>query len=75
MPTVVNMHEAKSSLSRLVKRASAGEEIVIASRGKPVAMLTRLPRKRKDLPWGVIKGKIRMKRDFDAPLDVLKDFL
>jgi antitoxin (DNA-binding transcriptional repressor) of toxin-antitoxin stability system len=75
MATVVNMHKAKSSLSRLVKRASAGEEIVIASRGKPVAMLTRLPRKRKDLPWGVLKGKIRMKRDFDAPLDVLKDYL
>ena len=75
MPTVVNMHEAKSSLSRLVKRASAGEEIVIASRGKPVAMLTRLPRKRKDLPWGVLKGKIRMKRGFDVPLDVLKDYL
>ena len=69
------MHKAKSSLSRLVKRASAGEEIVIASRGKPVAMLTRLPRKRKDLPWGILKGKIRMKRDFDAPLDVLKDYL
>ena len=75
MATVVNMHKAKSSLSRLVKRASAGEEIVIASRGKPVAMLTRLPRKRKDLPWGVLKGKIRMKRGFDAPLDVLKDYL
>lgn len=75
MTTVVNMHKAKSSLSRLVKRASAGEEIVIASRGKPVAMLTRLPRKRKDLPWGVLKGKIRMKRGFDAPLDVLKDYL
>ncbi|HUJ50156.1 MAG TPA: type II toxin-antitoxin system prevent-host-death family antitoxin [Bryobacteraceae bacterium] len=75
MTTVVNMHKAKSSLSRLVKRASAGEEIVIARRGKPVAMLTRLPRKRKDLPWGVLKGKIRMKRDFDAPLDVLKDYL
>ncbi len=75
MPTVVNMHEAKSSLSRLVKRASAGEEIVIASRGKPVAMLTRLPRKRKDLPWGVLKGKIRTKRGFAVPLDVLKDYL
>jgi len=47
------MHKAKSSLSKLVKRASAGEEIVIASRGKPVAMLTRLPRR----------------ADFDAPLD------
>jgi antitoxin (DNA-binding transcriptional repressor) of toxin-antitoxin stability system len=75
MATVVNMHKAKSNLSKLAKRASAGEEIVIASRGKPVAMLTRLPRKRKDLPWGVLKGKIRMTRDFDAPLDVLKDYV
>jgi len=74
MATVVNMHQAKSSLSKLVKRASAGEEIVIASRGKPVALLTRLPRKRKDLPWGVFKGKIRMAADFDAPLKVLKDY-
>jgi antitoxin (DNA-binding transcriptional repressor) of toxin-antitoxin stability system len=75
MATVVNMHKAKSSLSKLAKRASAGEEIVIASRGKPVAMLTRLPRQRKDLPWGVLKGKVRMTRDFDAPLDVLKDYI
>ena len=69
------MHEAKSSLSKLVKRASAGEEIVIASRGKPVAMLTRLPRKRKELPWGKWKGKIHMADDFDAPLEVFKDYI
>ncbi len=50
MATVLNMHKAKSSLSRLVMRASAGEETVIASRGKPLAMLTRLPRRRKGLP-------------------------
>jgi antitoxin (DNA-binding transcriptional repressor) of toxin-antitoxin stability system len=72
--TVVNMHQAKSNLSKLVKRASAGEEIVIASRGKPVAMLTRLPRKRKALPWGVLRGKIHMAADFDAPLDVFKEY-
>ena len=75
MATVVNMHKAKSSLSRLAKRASSGEQIVIASRGKPVALLTRLPSKRTDLPWGVLKGRIRMRRDFDAPLKVLKDYL
>jgi antitoxin (DNA-binding transcriptional repressor) of toxin-antitoxin stability system len=69
------MHKAKSNLSKLVKRVSAGEEIVIASRGKPVAMLTRLPRKRKDLPWGLLKGKIRMSADFDAPLDVFKEYV
>lgn len=75
MATIVNMHDAKSSLSRLVKRAAAGEEILIASRGKPIAMLTRLPRKRKDLPWGVLKGKIRMTDDFNEPLEEFKDHM
>ena len=73
--TVINMHDAKSSLSRLVKRAAAGEEILIASRGKPIAMLTRLPRKRRDLPWGALKGKIRMTDDFDQPLEEFKDYV
>ena len=51
MATVMNMHEAKSSLSRLVKRAASGEEILIAKRGKPMAMLTRILESRKKLPW------------------------
>jgi prevent-host-death family protein len=38
MATVVNMHDAKSSLSRLVKRAASGEEILIAKNGKPVTV-------------------------------------
>jgi len=75
MPTVVNMHDAKSSLSRLVKRAAAGEEILIANHGKPVAMLTRIPATRMKIPWDVFKGKIEMAADFDAPLEDLKDYV
>ena len=75
MPTVVNMHEAKSSLSRLVKRAAAGEEIVIANHGRPVARLTRLLSTKKGIPWGALKGKIRMSKDFDGPLDVFKAYM
>ena len=75
MPTVVNMHDAKSSLSRLVKRAAAGEQILIANHGKPVAMLTRIPAARTKIPWDVFKGKIEMADDFDAPLDDLKDYV
>jgi prevent-host-death family protein len=75
MPTVVNMHDAKSSLSRLVKRAAAGEEILIANHGKPVAMLTRIPAARTKIPWDVFKGKIEMADDFDAPLEDLKDYV
>jgi len=75
MPLVVNMHEAKSNLSKLVKRAAAGESITIARNGKPIALLTRLPRKSKKIPWGVFKGKMEMAEDFDAPLEVFKDYM
>jgi prevent-host-death family protein len=69
------LHEAKSSLSRLVKRAAAGEDIVIANHGKPVARLTRLAELRKKKVWGSYKGKIHMTEDFDAPLDGFKDYM
>ena len=75
MATVVNMHDAKSSLSRLVKRAAAGEEILIANHGKPIAMLTRIPPERREIPWGMFKGKIEMADDFDEPLEEFKDYL
>jgi len=72
---LVNMHDAKSSLSRLVKRAAAGENIVIANHGKQVAMITQLPRAHTQLPWNVFKGKIEIAKDFDAPLPEFKDYL
>jgi len=75
MATLVNMHDAKSSLSRLVKRAAAGEDIVIASRGKPVAMITQLSKTHAELPWNMFKGKIELAKDFDAPLPEFKDYL
>jgi antitoxin (DNA-binding transcriptional repressor) of toxin-antitoxin stability system len=75
MATIVNMHAAKTSLSRLVKRAAAGEQILIANHGKPVAMLSRIPTAHKKIPWDIFKGKIQMTDDFDAPLDELKDYV
>jgi antitoxin (DNA-binding transcriptional repressor) of toxin-antitoxin stability system len=74
MATVVNMHDAKSSLSRLVKRAAAGEEILIANHGKPVAMLSRIPTGRKKIPWDMFKGEIEMSDDFDAPIEVFEEY-
>ncbi len=66
MATVVNMHDAKSSLSRLVKRAAAGEEILIATNGKPVARLTRLSGRKPTTLIGAFAGKLHMADDFDA---------
>ena len=73
MATVVNMHEAKSTLSKLVKQAASGEEIIIANHGKPVAMLSRIPKVEAGLPWDIFKGKIKMAPDFDAPWDGFED--
>ena len=66
--TTVNMHEAKTHLSRLVARVRAGEQIVIAKAGEPVAVLApfvKRPRRRKP---GFDKGRIWVSDDFDAPL-------
>ena len=66
MSTVVNMHDAKSSLSRLVKRAASGKDILIARNGKPVARLTRLSNRKSTALIGAFAGKLHMAKDFDA---------
>jgi prevent-host-death family protein len=66
--SIVNLYEAKTGLSRLVDRAAAGEEIIIAKAGKPMAKLvpaTKPARRRKPGGW---KGRVRIGKDFDAPL-------
>jgi len=62
----VNIYEAKTNLSRLVERAQAGEDIVIARAGKPLAKLVRyIPQKALRKP-GAWKGKVHIAKDFDV---------
>ena len=65
---IVNIHEAKTQLSRLIERVRAGEEIVIAKGGKPVARLAPLEQRAKPRELGSMKGRIWIAKDFDAPL-------
>ncbi|MBN9561942.1 MAG: type II toxin-antitoxin system Phd/YefM family antitoxin [Alphaproteobacteria bacterium] len=65
---VVNIHAAKTQLSRLVDEAAAGEEIVIARAGKPVARLVPLAMQRPKRVFGLLAGKLNIPADFDAPL-------
>jgi prevent-host-death family protein len=67
MAKIVNMHEAKTHLSRLAERAAGGEEIVIARNGRPLARLGPLeaPRQRR---LGLWSGRVSLSDDFDAPL-------
>jgi prevent-host-death family protein len=65
MTEIVNMHQAKSSLSRLVERALRGEEVVIARNGEPLVRLVPIPKERKSRVPGLGKGKIWISPDFE----------
>ncbi len=73
----VNIHEAKTHLSRLLQRVAAGEQVTIARAGVPVARLVPVEQKpSKSRPMGMDRGKVWVADDFDAPLpdDLLKAF-
>jgi prevent-host-death family protein len=71
----VNMHEAKTDLSKLVERALAGEDVVIARAGVPVVRLVPVARQGHRV-LGQWRGKVRISEDFDAPLpdEILADW-
>ena len=65
MAEIVNMHKAKTTLSRLVKRALAGEEVIIARDGTPLVRLVPVPQKAEKRVPGRSRGKIRISPDFE----------
>jgi prevent-host-death family protein len=68
MTDVVNIHEAKTHLSRLLERVQAGEDIVIAKAGKPIAVLSAVRSRPHQRVPGMDKGKVIIHADFDDPL-------
>ena len=71
----VNMHEAKSQLSRLGKLAWAGEEVVIAKAGEPYLRLEPYRDRLEERQLGGLEGKIWMSPDFDDPDEELMDLI
>ncbi len=67
MAHTYNVHAAKTQLSALIERVLAGETIVIARNGKPVAQLTPIDAQPKR-KLGLMRGHLRIAHDFDAPL-------
>ena len=63
----VNIYQAKTQLSKLVDRAAAGEEIIIAKAGQPMAMLVPIPNRPPRRVPGRWKGRVWVAPDFDAP--------
>lgn len=76
MSKTMNLYEAKTHLSELVDRASAGEEIIIAKAGRPKARLVPLEKISRPRKPGIWTGKVWIADDFDAPLpdEILSGF-
>ena len=72
----INIYEAKAQLSKLVELAAAGEDVIIARGGRPIARLTSLDPKRAPFASAFLKGKVKVAKDFDAPLapEILSQF-
>jgi prevent-host-death family protein len=69
----VNIYEAKTHLSRLVDQAAAGEEVIIARNGRPLARLCALARTPGQRTPGTLRGRIWMAPDFDETPDELTE--
>ena len=70
-PATYNLYEAKTALSKLVDQAAAGDEIIIAKAGKPMAKLVPIdqPKPKKERDWGSNLMKITyIAPDFDDPV-------
>lgn len=73
----VNIHEAKTHLSKLLQLVAEGEEVLISKSGKPVAKLVPINNSKGSRKPGLLKGKIVIGADFDDPLppEVLNAFI
>ena len=64
----VNIYDAKTRLSQLVDRAAGGEDVVVSRNGKPLVRITRLVEPKHAVRFGLLKGRVKVAPDFNAPL-------
>jgi prevent-host-death family protein len=69
-----NMYEAKTKLSQIVSEALQGKEVILMNRGEPVAMVVPIPKVRRRRKLGFLKGKLKLQRGWDAPIEDFKDY-
>jgi prevent-host-death family protein len=74
--SIINIHEAKTHLSRIVDEVAAGAEVIIAKAGKPMARLSPIVPASRPKKLGLLKGRIKVPDDFNTPLDeeIVADF-
>ncbi len=71
----VNIHEAKTQLSKLIKKVLAGEEVIIAKGNKPVVKIVQYIENKPKRKIGSAKGKIKIGENFDKPLPEFEEYM
>ena len=74
---IIDVHDAQTHLSRLLDDVARGKEMMLAKNGKPIARLSPLKPTKRVLPYGLLKGKLKLRAGFDDPLpdNVVAGFL
>ncbi len=71
--TIVNMYEAKTHLSKLVQKVLSGEDVILAKAGKPLVRLVPANIDKKEIKFGLLKGRIQIADDFNDFGPEMKD--
>ena len=69
-----NMYQAKTKLSQLVNEALSGKQVILMNRGEPVAMVVPIPKFRRPRKLGFLKGKLKLLKGWDKPLEDFADY-
>lgn len=72
---LVNIHEAKTNLSKLIKKVVNGEEVIIAKGNKPIVKLVQYDKKKPKRKIGSAKGRVEISKDFNTPLEDFKEYI
>lgn len=72
---IVNIHEAKTNLSKLIKKVMNGEEVIIAKSNKPMVKLVQYDTSKPKRRLGTAKGRIKIAPDFEAALEDFKEYM
>ncbi len=70
----VNIHEAKTHLSKLIEKLREGEDVIIAKGNKPVAKLTLIEELKPERRTATAKGRVCISDKFDAPIEDFEDY-
>ncbi len=76
IPQTINITDVDIPISQLIDKIELGSEIILSKGGRPIAKLSKIDPEKPKIQFGVLKGRVKIAEEFDAPLpeEILMDF-